>query len=138
MRRYEGYYRLASYSRSLIIHITGILCLLGQVVIPLSLQRRVESLLQEHLDRTILNSKKTGQTSNEMESRNPAENVEKAEHADPFLDASVMEKVLQRRSLRLRNMQRTWQVCISFDVTSLASTLSFDYLFADLYDQLRR
>ncbi|XP_057798337.1 DExH-box ATP-dependent RNA helicase DExH3 [Salvia miltiorrhiza] len=80
-----------------------------EVVIPLSLQRRVESLLQEHLDRTTLNSKKAGQTSNKMESSNPAENVDSTEHADPFLDASVMEKVLQRRSLRLRNMQRTWQ-----------------------------
>ncbi|XP_042035938.1 DExH-box ATP-dependent RNA helicase DExH3-like isoform X3 [Salvia splendens] len=44
-----------------------------------------------------------------MESSNPVENADTAEHADPFLDASVMEKVLQRRSLRLRNMQRTWQ-----------------------------
>ncbi|XP_041991158.1 DExH-box ATP-dependent RNA helicase DExH3-like [Salvia splendens] len=80
-----------------------------EVVIPLSLQRRVESLLQEHLDRTSLNSKKACQISNEIESTNPVENVDSAEHADPFLDASVMEKVLQRRSLRLRNMQRTWQ-----------------------------
>ncbi|KAG6418120.1 hypothetical protein SASPL_120319 [Salvia splendens] len=90
-----------------------------EVVIPLSLQRRVESLLQEHLDRTSLNSKKACQISNEIESTNPVENVDSAEHADPFLDASVMEKVLQRRSLRLRNMQRTWQACISFECDEL-------------------
>ncbi|KAH6761194.1 RNA helicase family protein [Perilla frutescens var. hirtella] len=74
-----------------------------EVVIPLSLQRRVEGLLQEHLDRTILKSEKSGHTSDKMESSNPAE------HADSFIDASVMEKVLQRQSLRMRNIQRAWQ-----------------------------
>lgn len=76
-------------------------------------------MLQEHLDRTSLNSKKACQISNEIESTNPVENVDSAEHAAPFLDASVMEKVLQRRSLRLRNMQRTWQACISFECDEL-------------------
>lgn len=85
------------------------MCLLVQVVIPLSLQRRVEGLLQEHLDRTILNSQKASQISDKMESSGPAE------HANSFLEASVMEKVLQRRSLGMRNMQRAWQVCIRFE-----------------------
>ncbi|XP_038974853.1 DExH-box ATP-dependent RNA helicase DExH3 isoform X2 [Phoenix dactylifera] len=46
-----------------------------EVVISLSLQRRVEGLLQEHLDRMLLTS----------------------------------SKVLQRKSWRMRNLQRTWQ-----------------------------
>ncbi|KAK4406508.1 DExH-box ATP-dependent RNA helicase DExH3 [Sesamum angolense] len=80
-----------------------------EVVIPLSLQRRVESLLQEHLDRTIVNSDEVGDTLDKMKNVNQLENVETAEHADSFLDGSVMEKVLHRRSLRMRNMQRAWQ-----------------------------
>ncbi|KAL0406692.1 UNVERIFIED_CONTAM: DExH-box ATP-dependent RNA helicase DExH3 [Sesamum latifolium] len=80
-----------------------------EVVIPLSLQRRVEGLLQEHLDRTIVNSDEVGDTLDKMKNVNQLENVETAEHADSFLDGSVMEKVLQRRSLRMRNMQRAWQ-----------------------------
>ncbi|KAK6143234.1 hypothetical protein DH2020_023582 [Rehmannia glutinosa] len=80
-----------------------------EVVIPLSLQRRVEGLLQEHLDRTIVNSEKASDTSDKWEGGNHLENVDTAEHADSFLDGSVMEKVLQRRSLRMRNMQRSWQ-----------------------------
>lgn len=90
-------------------------------MIPLSLQRRVEGLLQEHLDRTILNSEKAGHTLDKMESSDKAENVDTAEHADSFLDDSVMEKVLQRRSLRMRNMQRAWQVCIRFECEYLYS-----------------
>ncbi|KAL9142568.1 hypothetical protein ABFS82_14G178300 [Erythranthe guttata] len=80
-----------------------------EVVIPLSLQRRVEGLLQEHLDRTVLNAEKGGDTLSETESTNQLQNVDSVEDADSFLDGSVMEKVLQRRSLRMRNMQRTWQ-----------------------------
>lgn len=79
-----------------------------EVVIPLSLQRRVESLLQEHLDRMQLSSDTNngsfGQAnSSEQDDRNGDQN------ADMSLDGSVMEKVLQRRSLRMRNMQRSWQ-----------------------------
>ncbi|KAL0289636.1 UNVERIFIED_CONTAM: DExH-box ATP-dependent RNA helicase DExH3 [Sesamum angustifolium] len=80
-----------------------------EVVIPLSLQRRVEGLLQEHLDRTIVNSDEVGDTLDKMKNVNQLENVETAEHTDSFLDGSVMEKVLHRRSLRMRNMQRAWQ-----------------------------
>ncbi|KAL7083842.1 hypothetical protein ACP275_14G186900 [Erythranthe tilingii] len=80
-----------------------------EVVIPLSLQRRVEGLLQEHLDRTVLNAEKGGDTLNETEGTDRLQNVDSVEDADSFLDGSVMEKVLQRRSLRMRNMQRAWQ-----------------------------
>ncbi|GER34593.1 ATP-dependent RNA helicase [Striga asiatica] len=80
-----------------------------EVVIPLSLQRRVEGLLQEHLDRATVYSEKESDASDETITNNHLENVDTAEHADSFLDDSVMEKVLQRRSLRMRNMQRAWQ-----------------------------
>lgn len=37
------------------------------------------------------------------------EDVNADDNQDAFLDGSVMEKVLQRRSLQMRNMQRAWQ-----------------------------
>ncbi|CAI9770429.1 unnamed protein product [Fraxinus pennsylvanica] len=80
-----------------------------EVVIPLSLQRRVEGLLQEHLDRIVLNSENVDDSSAMTEAVDQVEHVNTDENGDSFLDGSVMEKVLQRRSLRLRNMQRTWQ-----------------------------
>ncbi|PON66853.1 ATP-dependent RNA helicase DHX [Parasponia andersonii] len=75
-----------------------------EVVIPLGLQRRVEGLMQEHLDRSelVTNSSVDDKSINQVEDTNLDEN------ADSFLDRSVMEKVLQRRSLRMRNMQRAW------------------------------
>lgn len=91
-----------------------ILLILFQVVIPLSLQRRVEGLLQEHLDRTLLKSEKADPTLSELDTKNHVENANTDENGDSFLDASVMEKVLQRQSLRMRNMQRTWQVSCFF------------------------
>lgn len=83
--------------------------LLLQVVIPLGLQRRVEGLLQEHLDRSELCS---GKVTNNLGDDKSIDQVEMNldENTDPFFDQSVMEKVLQRRSLRMRNMQRSWQV----------------------------
>ncbi|KAH7547692.1 hypothetical protein JRO89_XS14G0003200 [Xanthoceras sorbifolium] len=78
-----------------------------EVVIPLSLQRRVEGLLQEHLDRTLLSSGKTSDILDEK-SIGQVEDMNLDEHPDSFLDGSVMEKVLQRRSLQMRNMQRAW------------------------------
>ncbi|MBA0880694.1 hypothetical protein Goshw_013151, partial [Gossypium schwendimanii] len=81
-----------------------------EVVVPLGLQRRVEGLLQEYLDRLQLNSGKVGENSDIANSIDPAEYVNPDENPDSFLDSSVMEKVLQRRSLRLRNMQRAWQL----------------------------
>lgn len=80
-----------------------------EVVIPLSLQRRVEGLLQEHLDRMQLSSGKASESSTDPGAINKDEYVNPDENLDSFLDGSVMEKVLQRRSLRIRSMQRTWQ-----------------------------
>lgn len=69
-------------------------------------------MLQEHLDRTILNYEKAGDSWDKTESHDQAGNVDTSENEHSFIDDSVMEKVLQRRSLRMRNMQRAWQVCI--------------------------
>lgn len=80
-----------------------------EVVIPVSLQRRVEGLLQEHLDRTQLSSGNIGEKSEESKPIEQTENVNMKENSDSFLDGSVMEKVLQRRSLQMRNMQRACQ-----------------------------
>ncbi|KAL7204806.1 hypothetical protein ACSBR2_017839 [Camellia fascicularis] len=80
-----------------------------EVVIPLSLQRRVEGLLQEHLDRMQLSSERVSGTSVETKATDEFEDVNPDDDPDSFLDGSVMEKVLQRQSLRMRNMQRTWQ-----------------------------
>lgn len=82
------------------------------MVIPLSLQRRVEGLLQEHLDRVQLSSGKVNDGLDDAKSNDQVEDVHLDENADAFLDGSVMEKVLQRRSLRMRNMQRAWQVLV--------------------------
>lgn len=79
-----------------------------EVVIPLSLQRRVEGLLQEHLD-IQLSSEAVSGTSTDTKVTDQGEDADPNEDPDSFLDGSVMEKVLQRRSLRMRNMQRSWQ-----------------------------
>ncbi|XP_004301561.1 PREDICTED: probable ATP-dependent RNA helicase DHX36-like [Fragaria vesca subsp. vesca] len=76
-----------------------------EVVIPLGLQRRVEGLLQEHLDCLLLSSWKVPANLGDSEY---LDQVDK-ENADSYLDGSVMEKVLQRRSLWMRNLQRAWQ-----------------------------
>uniref|UniRef100_A0A0E0KJ09 RNA helicase n=1 Tax=Oryza punctata TaxID=4537 RepID=A0A0E0KJ09_ORYPU len=78
-----------------------------EVVIPLSLQRRVEGLVQEHLDRALLPDK--GIMGNGSEMAEKAENVNLDEQQDSLLDRSVMEKILQRKSIRMRNFQRSWQ-----------------------------
>ncbi|XP_075643537.1 DExH-box ATP-dependent RNA helicase DExH3 [Castanea sativa] len=80
-----------------------------EVVIPLSLQRRVEGLLQEHLDRVMLNSRKDNDGSDDAKPIDQVKDVNLDENTDSFIDGSIMEKVLQRRSLRMRNMQRTWR-----------------------------
>ncbi|KAF9676505.1 hypothetical protein SADUNF_Sadunf08G0008900 [Salix dunnii] len=79
-----------------------------EVVIPLSLQRRVEGLLQEHLDRTQLSAGKDVGNADDV-FINKIEDTSQDENPDSFLDRSVMERVLQRRSLRMRNMQRAWR-----------------------------
>ncbi|GKV05386.1 hypothetical protein SLEP1_g17405 [Rubroshorea leprosula] len=75
-----------------------------EAVIPLSLQRRVEGLLQEHLDRMQLSSRKVS----ESDGTNSIEDVNLEENPDSFLHSSVMEKVLQI-SLRICDMPRAWQ-----------------------------
>ncbi|CAL0328781.1 unnamed protein product [Lupinus luteus] len=80
-----------------------------EVVVPLSLQRRVEGLLQEYLDRLQLNSEKITENLDDVKSINEVKNVDMDENADSYVDGSVMEKVLQKKSLRMRNMQRAWQ-----------------------------
>lgn len=80
-----------------------------EVVVPLSLQRRVEGLLQEHLDRVLLNSGKVTDGSDDDKPIDQVKDVNLDENPDSFVDGSIMEKVLQRRSLRMRNMQRSWK-----------------------------
>ncbi|GAB2218910.1 hypothetical protein Drorol1_Dr00002143, partial [Drosera rotundifolia] len=80
-----------------------------EVVIPLGLQRRVEGLLQEHIDRMQLSSGKQSEPMPEGRIITPEDHADPDDNPDFLLDSSVMEKVLQRRSLRLRNMQRAWQ-----------------------------
>ncbi|PAN45021.1 hypothetical protein PAHAL_9G088000 [Panicum hallii] len=81
-----------------------------EVVIPLSLQRRVEGLVQEHLDRSLLSLDKSGgNTRSGSEVAEKADNVNLDEQHDSLLDRSVMEKILQRKSIRMRNFQRSWQ-----------------------------
>lgn len=80
------------------------------MVIPLGLQRRVEGLLQEHIDRIQLRVGKEGEDAGAVKSADQVEEINPDDNPDLFLDGSVMEKVLQRRSLRMRNMQRAWQV----------------------------
>lgn len=86
-------------------------CSIIQVTIPLSVQRRVESLLQEHLDRIKLSPGKCNDSSLECKASDADRNLTLDGEADSMLDVSVVEKILQRRSLRLRNMQRAWHVC---------------------------
>ncbi|KAK7334924.1 hypothetical protein VNO80_26691 [Phaseolus coccineus] len=75
-----------------------------EVVIPLSLQRRVEGLLQEYLDRLLLNYA-TGNL-DDVNSAIEVKEIDIDENTDSFVDESVMEKVLHKRSLRMRNTQR--------------------------------
>lgn len=77
-----------------------------EVVIPLSLQRRVEGLLQEHLDRTELVS---SNHSDKFGDKFETEDIRTDENEDSLVDGSVMEKILQRKSSRMRNAQRAWQ-----------------------------
>jgi len=81
-----------------------------EVVIPLSLQRRVEGLVQEHLDRALLSLDKSGgNTGSSSEVAEKSDNVSLDEQQDSLLDRSVMEKILQRKSIRMCNFQRSWQ-----------------------------
>lgn len=83
-----------------------------QVVIPLGLQRRVEGLLQEHIDCLLLSFWKVSANLGDSEHLDQVDKEKPDENADSYLDGSIMEKVLQRRSLWMRNLQRAWQVCL--------------------------
>lgn len=107
------------------------------MVIPLGLQRRVEGLLQEHLDRVQLNSGKFTDNRGDSEHLDQRENAIPDENADSLLDGSVMEKVLQRRSLRMRNMQRAWQVsftCLLYPNKLAVTCCSFVYVRNSPFD----
>lgn len=80
-----------------------------EVVVPLSLQRRVEGLLQEHLDRMLLTSSKVSDNLETNPAIKDVEDVSLDENQESLVDGSVMEKVLQRKSWRMRNLQQTWQ-----------------------------
>lgn len=67
-------------------------------------------MLQEYLDRLQLNSEKTTDYLDSMKSTNQVKDIDLDGNADSLVDESVMEKVLQKRSLRMRNMQRAWKV----------------------------
>lgn len=73
---------------------------------PLSLQRGVEGLLQEHLDRIGLLSEKAR---DELVNERVVDHVDdkfSEENQESLLDKSMMEKVLQRKSSCMRNLQR--------------------------------
>lgn len=70
----------------------------------------MEGLIQEYLDRLQLNSEKTADCLDNVKSTNQIKEIDMDENANFCVDESVMEKVLQKRSLRMRNMQRAWQV----------------------------
>lgn len=57
--------------------------------------------------------------------------VNPEDNPDSLLDGSVMEKVLQRRSLRMRNMQRAWQVSYLY-FCCVALHIYFDVISNDL------
>ncbi|GAB2215954.1 hypothetical protein Droror1_Dr00023718 [Drosera rotundifolia] len=78
-----------------------------EVVIPLGLQRRVEGLLQEHIDRMQLSSGKQSEPMPEGRIITPEDHADPDDNPDFLLDSSVMEKVLQRRSLRLRKYAKS-------------------------------
>uniref|UniRef100_A0A6V7QXA0 Helicase C-terminal domain-containing protein n=1 Tax=Ananas comosus var. bracteatus TaxID=296719 RepID=A0A6V7QXA0_ANACO len=80
-----------------------------EVVIPLSLQRRVEGLVQEHLDRMMLTSDKVGDNSQHNAVAENTEDINLDDNQESLIDGSVMEKILERKSWRLRNLQRAWQ-----------------------------
>lgn len=104
-------------------------------MIPLSLQRRVEGLLQEHLDRSQLS---LDQICNDTEDRIVSGHPEGGifdNREGSLVDRSIMEKILQRTSLRMRNLQRTWQVqlttyyCILEDLSDHCHVLVFFHGF---------
>ncbi|KAL5101959.1 hypothetical protein RYX36_006286 [Vicia faba] len=65
-----------------------------EVVIPLSLQRRLEGLVQEYLDRLQLNSEKTTDSLDSVNSTNQVKDIDMNENTISFVEEFVVEKVL--------------------------------------------
>ncbi|ERN05681.1 DExH-box ATP-dependent RNA helicase DExH3 isoform X2 [Amborella trichopoda] len=84
-----------------------------EVLIPVGLQRRVDSLLGEFLSRKPVNRGSFSEISFTSSSSNGSLNTNEdglLETPEPRRPASsVMEKILLRRSLQLRNQQQAWQ-----------------------------
>ncbi|XP_078430848.1 DEA(D/H)-box RNA helicase family protein isoform X2 [Wolffia australiana] len=80
-----------------------------EVSLPLSLQRRVEALLQEYQDRVEFASSKEIGKALDNSLAESADDLSSSGNQEPWHDASVMTKVLQRRSWRMLNLQRSWQ-----------------------------
>ncbi|XP_073002247.1 DExH-box ATP-dependent RNA helicase DExH3 [Typha latifolia] len=80
-----------------------------EVVIPLSLQRRVEGLMEEHLDRMLLTAERASDKLEHASSIEDIDDINPDENQDSLVDRSVMEKILHRKSWRMQNLQRTWQ-----------------------------
>ena len=74
------------------------------------MQRKIEGLLQEHLDRMHLISGEINSSASNIGASELDDYVNTGKNDDSFLDRSVMEKILIRQSLRMQNMQRAWQV----------------------------
>lgn len=87
------------------------------------MQRRVEGLLEEYLDRFQLTF---GKSRGDMGADSSIQNVEDVgpdENQEFFVDDLVMEKILQRKSSRMRNLQRSWQVH-HFPLTAISKLLA--------------
>lgn len=84
-----------------------------EVVIPLGVQKQVGSLLRQHLDKKRMNANlssnagKSGARVNDSLTFNDDGLLEQNERKMP--DSTVLENILKRRSLHIRNMQRAWQ-----------------------------
>lgn len=84
------------------------------MVIPLSLQRRVESLVQDHLDRVMLRSGKEIDMLKENSTSEDMKEIQPDVDQGSLIDEHVMEKILHRKSFRMKNLQRTWQVLLYY------------------------
>nr|DAD35473.1 TPA_asm: hypothetical protein HUJ06_006113 [Nelumbo nucifera] len=83
-----------------------------EVIIPLGLQRRVDTHLREYLYRKPMNKGTFPDAtfSRSSSSGSIATDEGLFEQQEPLIPTSVvMEKVLRRRSLQLRNQQQAWQ-----------------------------
>lgn len=82
-----------------------------EVVIPLGVQKQVGSLLQQHLDKKRMNGNLSlnGGISGAGVNDTFNDNGLFEENERKMPDSTVLENILKRRSLHIRNMQRAWQ-----------------------------